>query len=264
MKPEAIARLLIILLIVSKMAMCQQINILDKTAQPGVVDLTTVTALHPLMSLYDFNRAGFINVEFGLDAKSLHERRQKLTSLDASEKKQLETELEKINTTYSDLKQQQFSLLNEIKQQQNEEKQQKLVVRADELNQQINEIWQKRNLIRFRITNPDLMLPEKTEMTLNRIEKEVLEAVEHVAAENRLTLVLNASVPNHGKRNLQRSFEILTEKNLALAEIDLYYAFLANSSESQEQLKDREHRENGMPARQNGAERWLEQSRQPA
>jgi len=264
MKPKAIIQALICLLIISKAAICQQVNILNTSTHPGVVDLTTVTALHPLMSLYDFSRAGFINVEFGLDAKSTHEQRQKLINLDPTEKKRLETELERINKIYSDLKQQQFVLLNEIKQQTDEQKQLELRTRAEELNQQINEIWKERNLASFRLNNPDLMLPGQTGDMLNRIEKEVLEAVEQVAADNGLNLVLNASVPNHGKRNIQRSFEVLTDKNLPLAETDLYYAFLANSKENQEQLKDMEHRETGLPARQTDAARWFEESRQPA
>lgn len=264
MKKRNIIPALACLLLISQIALCQKVNVLNSMSQPGVVDLTTVTALHPLMSLYDFSRAGFINVEFGLDAKSLHEKRQKLVNLEPAEKERLESELENINSTYSNLKQRQFALLNEIRQQKNEKQQRELSIQADKLNQQISELWQKRNLNQFRLTNPDLMLPEASEAMLSRIEQEVLEAVEFVANENGMNLVLNASVPNHGKRNMQRSFEILTDKNLPLAETDLYYAFLANSKETQEQSKDRAHREEGMPARQDVPGRWLEQSRQPA
>jgi Skp family chaperone for outer membrane proteins len=264
MKLKSVIPMLACLLLVSASVFCQRSSSTESFSQPGVVDLTTVTALHPLMSLYDFSRAGFINVEFGLDAKSLHEKRQKLINLEPADKKQLEADLEELNRAYANLKQKQFSLLNEIKQQRNEIKQRESSILADKLNQQINELWQKLNLTRFRLSNPDLMLPEVSQAMLKRIEEEVQKAVELVAEKKGIDLVLNASLPNHGKRNMQRSFEILTDKNLTLAETDLYYAFLANSKETQAQSQDREHREEGMSLRQDGAARWLEQSRQPA
>lgn len=264
-KTQYTVLIILCLLISSRPVPGQQVNLLNNQTQPGVVDLTVVTALHPLMSLYDFNRMGFINVEFGLDAKTTHERRQQLKQLDETEKNNLEKELERTDKTYSALKQQQFILLGESRQQQSEHQQRELGEKTASLNQQISEIWQRRNIIRFRLANPDLMEPESTMKTLERIEKEVLKAVELEAEEAGLNVVLNASMPNHNKRSMQREFEVLTEKNLSLAETDLYYAFLTNSKENQEQLKDNEHRGNSQPqsAVVEGAERWLKQSRQP-
>jgi len=254
-------RVLTCLLFICASGFCQQLTLGGQ--QPGVVDLTVVTALHPLMSLYDFNRMSFVNVEFGLDAKSLHEERQKLLKQGESKRKELENELAAINKEYSSLKQSQFMLMNDLQKATNAGQKEELHKKAEEKNRQIRELWQKRNLINFRMANPDLMLPEQTAEMLRQIEQEVQETVAKVAEEGGFNLVLNAAIPNNGKRNMQRSFEILTDKNLSHAETDLYYAFLANTRESAQQKKDREHAASGQKEA-NGATTWLEQSRQPA
>jgi Skp family chaperone for outer membrane proteins len=240
---------------------CQQINLTGQ--QPGVVDLTVVTALHPLMSLYDFNRMSFVNVEFGLDAKALHEKRQELLKLGETARIGLEKDLETINREYSSLKQKQFILMNDLQKATDQKAKEELLKQTEDKNRQISELWQKRNLIGFKLANPDLMLPEQTSEMLRRIEKEVQETVAQVAEEKGFSLVLNAAMPDHGRRNMQRSFEILTDRNLSHAETDLYYAFLANSPESAQQKKVREHASSAINE-PNGAAKWLEQSRQPA
>ena len=249
------------MLLICTIGLSQQVNL--SSQQPGVVDLTLVTALHPLMSLYDFNRMSFVNVEFGLDAKSLHEERQKLLEQGKVNQDDLEKELAVINNEYSALKQKQFMLMNDLQKAADARQKEELRKTTEETNRLISELWQKRNLINFRLANPDLMLPEQTATMLNRIEREIQETVDKVAEEGGFNLILNAAIPNNGKRNMQRSFEILTDKNLSHAETDLYYAFLANTRESAQQKKDREHAA-GMQKEANGAATWLEQSRQPA
>jgi Skp family chaperone for outer membrane proteins len=253
--------LLIFILAISSTAFGQQINLTGQ--QPGVIDLTVVAALHPLMSLYDFNRMSFVNIEFGLDARAWHEQRQKLLKAGAEAKNGLEDELAAINKKYSELKQKQFILMNDLQKSTDEKQQEELRFKTEEMNRQIIELWQKRNLISFRLAHPDLMLPEQTAEMLRRIEREIQETIEKVAEDKGFTLVLNASVPNSGRRNLQRSFEILTDSKLSHAETDLYYAFLANSPETAQQKSEREHAASGIKE-QSGAARWLEESRQPA
>ncbi|KAF1081926.1 MAG: hypothetical protein GQF41_1566 [Candidatus Rifleibacterium amylolyticum] len=261
MKKATIIRMLSCMLLICTIGLSQQVNLSGQ--QPGVVDLTLVTALHPLMSLYDFNRMSFVNVEFGLDAKSLHEERQKLLEQGKANQDDLEKELAVINNEYSALKQKQFMLMNDLQKAADAREKEKLHKTTEKTNHLISELWQKRNLINFRLANPDLMLPEQTAAMLNRIEREIQETVDKVAEEGGFNLILNAAIPNNGKRNMQRSFEILTDKNLSHAETDLYYAFLANTRESAQQKKDREHAA-GMQKEANGAATWLEQSRQPA
>jgi len=261
MQTSKAIKILFCILTICTASFGQQINLSSTT--PGVVDLTIVTALHPLMSLYDFNRMSFVNVEFGLDAKSMHEQRQKLIKLGEAARNGLTDELAVINNDYTTLKQKQFMLMNDMQKMTDDKQKETLTRQTEKINHQINELWHKRNLVSFRLANPDLMLPEQTGEMLRRIEREVQETVDQVADEEGLTLVLNAAIPNNGRRNLQRSFEVLTEKNLALAEIDLYYSFLANSPETAQQKKDREHA-TGSSKEPDGAARWLEQSRQPA
>ena len=260
MNNSNIIKTLLCLVLISTTLTGHQIDL--SGLQPGVVDLTVVTALHPLMSLYDFNRMGFLNIEFGLDAKSLHERRKKLMEIDDATKMALEKEQENLNGSYSELKQKQFLLMNEIRETRDENKVLKLRKQADVYQQRILELFQKRNLVTFRLANPDLVLPERTKEMMQQIEKEVLDAVKQVANREGFSLILNAAIPNNNHRNPQRSFEILIEKNLSLAETDLYYAFLANTPETAQQIQEREHMQAGIST-QNGAARWLEQSRQP-
>jgi len=261
MNYKSTAGMLTAVLLLCSTAFCQQLNLIAQ--QPGVVDLTVVTALHPLMSLYDFNRMGFVNVEFGLDPKALHEQRQKLLKLGEEARSELDKELAAINRDYSSLKQKQFILMNDLQKATDEKAKEELLQKTEEKNRQISELWQKRNLISFKLANPDLMLPEQTAEMLRRIEKEVQTTVAQVAEEKGFGLVLNAAVPDNGRRNMQRSFEILTDRNLSHAETDLYYAFLANSPESAQQKKEREHASSGIDE-VSGAGKWLEQSRQPA
>lgn len=233
----------------------------DTTTRIGVVDLSVVTALHPLMSLYDFNRKGFLQVEFGLDARTQQEHRQQLSKQAELNKSKLENEIASISTDYEAIKQKQFILLNSRKTATGQDSETAMSKQIDENEQKLNELYDQRNILRFRIKNPDLLLPEETDRILQRIESEVLNAVEKVAERQKYDLVLNGSLPNT-KVVRQPACEILSEENLSLVETDLYYAYLINhpkNSPDQANLGIKRDEE-----QQEKARRWLQQSRQPA
>ena len=188
----------------------------------ATIDLSMALCLHPKMSLFDFNRVGFYKVEFGLTEEEFE---AKIAALRASapnrtqELQNIEKELEEVYKERSSFSEYYVNA--------DEEKLNKLeklrlasLAKEKELNDKILEI-------NHQTDNFDLTSPRETLAIIEEIEKDIFEAINQVAEEEKYTVVLNSTiaVPYTYTKNYINS-EIYGQ-GIPGINFTLFYSFLA-------------------------------------
>jgi len=161
-------------------------------ADTGKINLALAFSLHPRMSLFDFDRMGFFKVKPGLSesdfSKEIEKLRQSAEIKNAKQRKSeieekirgLDKERAEISARIMDQAGQKTdpNIIDEIK---------KIAETQENLQNQLYDV-------KYEIECPDLTRPEETRKILNEIEAEVFSAIDKVASDLKLKVVLNSSL----------------------------------------------------------------------
>jgi Skp family chaperone for outer membrane proteins len=156
----------------------------------ATIDLSMALCLHPKMSLFDFNRIGFYKVEFGLTEEEFS---AKIDSLRASAPDRSD-ELDKIQKELDDVYKERSSF-SDYYVNADEEKLKKLEQLRDASLAKEKELNDKMLDINHQTANFDLTSPKETLAIIEEIEKDIFEAINQVAEEEKYSVVLNTTVP---------------------------------------------------------------------
>lgn len=246
----------------------------------GVVDMFTATALHPYMSLYDFNRNGFYRLPLGLSKKEFLLALQKAKS-DPATIRTYQAKLDAIASESTRLSKERVTLINlkTILRSGNTDSDLLSALQKEELN--IHKVDQKLALIaselkhlenrRLMLTTymefPEITEPEETQCVFREIEREVLEAVNNIASQAGMDLVLNVSIPHPDITDTSYKSGFVFGFGISGIESDLFYSLLAGDNDlSLNRLKQESLSAESEPAslpRSVHISRWLDVMRFP-
>lgn len=161
--------------------------------ETGKINLALAFSLHPRMSLFDFDRMGFFKVKPGLTeadfSKEIEKLRKSPAVNDARKRKlEIEEQIRALDKQRAEISARMMDLVDQ-KTGQNFLEQIKQLAESQEILQ--NKLYD----IKFEIECPDLTRPEETRKILNEIEAEVFSAIDKVASDLKLQVVLNSSLP---------------------------------------------------------------------
>jgi len=193
------------------------------TEKIGTVDLISAVALHPMMSLFDFERKGFFKVPLGLSPEDWNREVQKNKVLDPKKREQLESNMKKLDSEISKLEAKRAEILKGGGAPINSALQAELAT----ITFQIEKLSQEKQIFQYEFDFPELTSPRETKEILERIEKEVLEKIEEIAEEEGISVVLNNSIPNTCSWPAENETQILSGKGISFLESSVYYSFLA-------------------------------------
>ena len=195
----------------------------SQAATIGVVDLETALSFHPLMSVFDFHHGRFLRVAPGLGAtereeqvKVLRQRAQAQQSNGASRKTRLEKELKTLEEQRSMLMIATGSRSAVI----SHENEQKLRLLAEDAQSRRLELED----LEVSAQYPELTTASETMGYIEKIERDVSDAIEQIAQKNNLELVLNSSLINP---NAQTDISSNDQPKRSFLESDLYNRFLS-------------------------------------
>ena len=158
-------------------------------SEVATIDLSMALCLHPKMSLFDFNRIGFYKVEFGLTEEEFNAKIDALraSAPDRSEELQnIEKEIQKLyeeRSTFSEY----YVNTNAEKLKKLDQLMEDSLAKEKELNDKILDIH-------HQTANFDLTSPKETLAIIEEIEKDIFEAINQVAEEEKYSVVLNSTV----------------------------------------------------------------------
>jgi Skp family chaperone for outer membrane proteins len=205
----------------------------------GKVNLALLSAMHPQMGLFDFQRMGFVRAELGLKREAyegeimmLKRNRERRLAAEArmaaaeAELQAVQSRLRELHeaerTTYlpdmSEGGQAEFKVISEL----------------------FRELGIKRREAEFEMQFPEMTGPRETREILNRIEAEVREAVRAVAEEGGYDVVLNQSVPTaYGYEVTYRPEATFSTGPVGLEQVN-YYTLLSVRPEGRAERADAE------------------------
>lgn len=143
----------------------------------AVVDYYLVLCLHPKMSLYDYNRAGFYKVGFGLSEEEFKAAANKLID---NPPETLNVEKNKIEKLLESVKQKKVNDLD--------------YDTYNKLCEEENFLRKELDNIVWKYKNNDITDKEETKRIFDDIVKDINSAIEEVEKENKYNIVFNTSV----------------------------------------------------------------------
>ena len=188
----------------------------------ATIDLSMALCLHPKMSLFDFNRIGFYKVEFGLTEEEFYAKTETLraSAPDRSD------ELNKIQKELDDVYKERDSF-SDYYVNADEEKLKKLEKLREASFAKEKELNDKILDINHQTANSDLTSPKETLVIIEEIEKDIFEAINQVAEEEKFTLVLNSTVAVPYTYNKNYINSEIYGQGIPGINFTLFYSFLA-------------------------------------
>ena len=188
----------------------------------ATIDLSMALCLHPKMSLFDFNRIGFYKVEFGLTEEEFYAKTETLraSAPDRSD------ELNKIQKELDDVYKERDSF-SDYYVNADEEKLKKLEKLREASFAKEKELNDKILDINHQTANFDLTSPKETLVIIEEIEKDIFEAINQVAEEEKFTLVLNSTVAVPYTYNKNYINSEIYGQGIPGINFTLFYSFLA-------------------------------------
>ena len=188
----------------------------------ATIDLSMALCLHPKMSLFDFNRIGFYKVEFGLTEEEFYAKTETLraSAPDRSD------ELNKIQKELDDVYKERDSF-SDYYVNADEEKLKKLEKLRETSFAKEKELNDKILDINHQTANFDLTSPKETLVIIEEIEKDIFEAINQVAEEEKFTLVLNSTVAVPYTYNKNYINSEIYGQGIPGINFTLFYSFLA-------------------------------------
>ena len=188
----------------------------------ATIDLSMALCLHPKMSLFDFNRIGFYKVEFGLTEEEFQAKIEVLrtSAPDRSD------ELNKIQKELDDVYKERDSF-SDYYVNADEEKLKKLEKLREASFAKEKELNDKILDINHQTANFDLTSPKETLVIIEEIEKDIFEAINQVAEEEKFTLVLNSTVAVPYTYNKNYINSEIYGQGIPGINFTLFYSFLA-------------------------------------
>lgn len=158
----------------------------DKVA---TIDLSMALCLHPKMSLFDFNRIGFYKVDFGLTEEEFQTKIAELRASAPDRTLELQNIENELNNVYEER-----NKLSDFYVNMDEEKQKKLEQLMTDSLAKEKELSDKILDINHQTENYDLTSPKETLAIIEDIEKDIFEAINQVAEEEKFSVVLNTTI----------------------------------------------------------------------
>ena len=206
----------------------------------GVVDLITVTSLHPKMSLFDFGKLGFLRVSPGSteQAKILQLEQIRSNPMAIDQHREIIQEktnnLERLKTLDSEIR----MALKIRDKTLNRAESYRMDVEIASMGAQLDNLKMIDRRFQRILESPEITTPRETIEIFKAIEVDVLAAVKRVADEANLDLVFNASNPSW---SFQESLDYLTGPTTGLGiagiQSDLFFSVLARGSSDEEGAK---------------------------
>ncbi|MDD3323465.1 MAG: hypothetical protein PHS59_18670 [Paludibacter sp.] len=163
-------------------------------AKIAKVNMALLTALHPKMALFDFQRMGFLKISFGLNKPQVEEQKIILKT-DEKTLRKAQEELKAIEETIAN----QEALLRDLYEQEGTifvpDMSDQGKILQEKLSIELKNLIIKRQECEYAVKYPEFTPPAETRKILELIEKETIEAVENVAKSNNFDVVLNTSTP---------------------------------------------------------------------
>jgi len=158
------------------------------------VNMALLTALHPKMALFDFQRMGFLKIELGFNKIQVEEQKLILRT-DEKALKKAEDDLKEIEEKIAD----QGDLLRELYEKEGThflpDMSEEGKIIQEKLSTELKNLIIKRGECEYAVKYPEFTSPPETRKILELIEKETIEAVKNVAKSKNFDVVLNTSVP---------------------------------------------------------------------
>ncbi len=233
MKNKSIILAIILLFTITNQSIGQE----NKTTKIGKVNLALLSALHPQMGLFDFQRMGFIKAELGLN-KEAFEGKKMVLKMDNKDKEAANKAL--------DLANEEMMAVEDQLRQLNDKEGTIFVPDMSEEGQKEYEIIRKkfnvagikRKEAEYRVMYPEFTEPAKTREILDAIEKEVIEVVNLVAKAGGYDVVLNSTVASpYGYPISYRPEVTYSTGPVGLDQVN-YYTLLSERPEGREQIYD--------------------------
>lgn|GEM_PF-6559846 len=194
----------------------------------GVVDLLAVAALHPKMTLFDFSRYAFLKIPFGLSQEQKEKAIATVRSKPRANAGEIMSRLQKLASETIAIERRRLALINgdapdlpmDI-----HEREKILFQLANDANKIREEQIDLQNSIEF----PEFSDVEETREIFDHIATESMLAIESVADNMKLDLVLNSESLFPNTAPSLKSPKILGNTEAYWLETDLYNSFLSMS-----------------------------------
>lgn len=189
------------------------------------IDLSMAAALHPKMSLFNFSRMGFYRAPLGLSKEEFDKK------IEEVKKNFDDTELRKrVRENYRKI-----NLLNReaeaIEREQNAVNPDRMEPKAAEKylkkHRKILGLLNENEELNFAIRYPEVTKPSETRKILDKIEKEIIEAIKTVAERDSFDVVLNNSIPVPYGYPVSYKSGSRPRTGIAGIRQTLYYAFIS-------------------------------------
>ena len=188
----------------------------------ATIDLTLALCLHPKMSLFDFERIGFYKVELGLSEEEFNAKVEELRSSAPDRTEELKALEKELDAVYEERE-----TFTEYYVNTNEEKLKKLQQIRNASKAKEKELKEKIQEIEYQAENYDLTTPKETLVIIEQIEKDIFEAINQVAEEEKFSLVLNTTVPNPYSYKKKYLYGEIYGQGIPGINFMLLYSFLA-------------------------------------
>lgn len=222
----------------------------------GTVDLAVLTALHPLMAQFDFEKQAFLNLAFHLSRADRESSLNRLREEAKVREPLLRETLARIASENAALEHRRIELIVSIRQSAAPAERASLDLALRDLAERQQSLRNRHEETNWKLEFPEYSSASETLSIFNAIESEVFAAIDDVASRAGVDAVLNASLPFPPYDPSTKGFSPALENRLTWLETDLYYAFLASATPESVSLAP--------SATENPAAEWVKLIRHPA
>lgn len=222
----------------------------------GTVDMAVLTALHPLMAQFDFEKQAFLVIPFNLSRSERESFCIRLREESKAREPLLRETLARIASEDAALERKRAGLIGSIRQSAVPAERASLDLALRNLAEHQQSLRALREETAWKLEYPEYSSASETKSIFNTIDSEVLAAIDDIASRSGVNAVLNSSLPFPPYDPSTKSFSPALENRLTWLETDLYYAFLASTTPESVSLAP--------SATENPADEWVKLIRHPA